>query len=546
MLNQFNQFMQNVGALGIKKLAILGGIGIGTMAIVLFGALYVNKPVNTTLYVNLERDDIGRMGIVLSDAGIKYDVNAEGSALMVPVGDVSRARMVLAEKGLPSGSSTGYELFDDLGSLGLTAFMQEITRVRALEGEVARSIQTIEGVRAARVHIVMAEQGNFRRAEQAPTASVIVRYDGSQAQQTAMSIRHLVSSAVPSLSTENVTVLDSAGRVLAAGEDPLRNSAGNNLGIKSSVEGQVVNSIERALTPYLGSANFRVSVQADINTDQRQTEETIFDPDSRVERSVQVVRSENSSAQSAGGEPATVEQDLIEEVPGSGGANESERSERREETTNYELNSKRIAVVSNGYEIGRLSVAVVVNKAAMLEQDPDMNDAQLEEKLAEIRSLVAAASGTLEARNDIVELTAVNFLPVEQLVATSEEGIATVLSKQLGTAINAIAFLGAVILVVMFAVRPALRTLSNPETPQVEDFAMESAGGLPDFSLDEPSMLDQDFSMDDFTNNNNDPERKDLLARMAPEPADRIAMIVDLDEKRAAAILRRWVTEVPA
>ncbi|WP_201454983.1 flagellar basal-body MS-ring/collar protein FliF [Ahrensia marina] len=545
MLNQFNQFMQNFGALGIKKLAILGGIGIATMAIILFGAIYINKPVNTTLYVNLERDDIARMGTVLSESGIKYDVNAEGSSLLVPVDDVSRARRVLAEKGLPSGSSTGYELFDDLGSLGLTAFMQEITRVRALEGEVARSVQSIEGVRAARVHIVMAEQGNFRRAEQAPTASVIVRYDGSQAQQTAMSIRHLVSAAVPSLSTENVTVLDSAGRVLAAGEDPLRNSAGNNLGIKSNVENQVVSSIERALTPYLGSANFRVSVQADINTDQRQTEETIFDPDSRVERSVQVVRSENSSAQSAGGQPATVEQDLIEEVPDAGGANESERSERREETTNYELNSKRIAVVSNGYEVGRLSVAVVVNKASLLEQNPNMDDAQLEEKLAELRSLVAAASGTLESRNDIVELTAVNFLPVEELVAASEEGVASVLSKQLGTAINAIAFLGAVILVLMFAVRPAVRALGSSETPQVEDFAMEGAGELPDFSLDEPSMLDQDFPLEEFSNNN-DPARNELMARMAPEPADRIAMIVDLDEKRAAAILRRWVTEVPA
>lgn len=546
MLNQFNQFMQNIGALGLKKLAILGGIGIGTMAIVLFGAIYINKPVNTTLYVNLERDDIARMGIVLADAGIKYDVNAEGSSLLVPVDDVSRARMVLAEKGLPSGSSTGYELFDDLGSLGLTAFMQEITRVRALEGEVARSIQTIEGVRAARVHIVMAEQGNFRRAEQAPTASVIVRYDGSQAQQTAMSIRHLVSAAVPSLSTENVTVLDAAGRVLAAGEDPLRNSAGNNLGIKSNVENQVVASIERALTPYLGSANFRVSVQADINTDQRQTEETIFDPDSRVERSIQVVRSENSSAQNAGGQPATVEQDLIEEVPDAGGTNESERSERREETTNYELNSKRIAVVSNGYEVGRLSVAVVVNKAALLEQEPNMTDAQLEEKLADMRSLVAAASGTLESRSDIVELTAVNFLPVEELVAASEEGVATVLSKQLGTAINAIAFLGAVILILMFAVRPAFRALGTTQTAQVEDFALDSVGGLPDFSLDEPSMLDQDFDMSEFTNNNDDPARHELMARMAPEPADRIAMIVDLDEKRAAAILRRWVTEVPA
>jgi flagellar M-ring protein FliF len=136
-------------------------------------------------------------------------------------------------------------------------------------------------------------------------------------------------------------------------------------------------------------------------------------------------------------------------------------------------------------------------------------------------------------------------LPVEELVAASEEGVASVLSKQLGTAINAIAFLGAVILVLMFAVRPAVRALGSSDTPQVEDFAMEGAGELPDFSLDEPSMLDQDFPLEEFSNNN-DPARNELMARMAPEPADRIAMIVDLDEKRAAAILRRWVTEVPA
>jgi flagellar M-ring protein FliF len=125
-------------------------------------AFYLNQPAFQPIYIGLEPDDISRMGMALADSGIEYDVNTDGTSILVPAGKTSRARMILAEKGLPNSSGTGYELFDNLGSLGLTAFMQEITRVRALEGEISRSIQTIRGVKGARVHIVLADRGNFR------------------------------------------------------------------------------------------------------------------------------------------------------------------------------------------------------------------------------------------------------------------------------------------------------------------------------------------------------------------------------------------------
>lgn len=547
MLNQLTQIIQNAGTLGAKKLGILAAIGIGTMAVILIGAMYINKPGYSALYVGLEHDDVSRMGIVLADAGIAYDVNVEGNSVLVPAGQVANARMLLAEKGLPSSSTTGYELFDNLGSLGLTAFMQEITRVRALEGEIARSVQAIDGVKAARVHLVMGENGNFRREQQDPTASVLVRYNGARAEATANSIRYLVSAAVPSLSTENVTVLDSSGRLLAAGDDPLGNSAGNNLGIKANVETQVISSIERALTPYLGASNFRVSVQADISTDQRQTEETIFDPDSRVERSVQIVRSENSSAQNTGTDQATVEQNLVETAnTAAGSGNESEKSERREETTNYELNSKKTAVISNGYSVNRLSVAVIVNRESLVAQNPNATPEEVNAKLEEIKQLASAASGLSEARNDNIELTAVNFLPVEALVEPVSEGITAIVGRQLGTVINALAFLTAVVLAVLFGVRPAISALTAQPAIESAEQAQASLEDLTGAGQPQLTQLGIDSVQSGATALGVDSDKNALIAKMRPEPADRLAMIVDLDDQRAAAILRRWVSEEAA
>src|SRR5690606_2482637 len=130
----------------------------------------------------------------------------EGTGVQVPVGATSKAGILLAERGLPNSANAGYELFDNVGSLGLTSFMQEVTRVRALEGEIGRSIQQISGVAAARVHIVMPDVGNFRRGEQKPTASVMIRASTSTGRKAAASIRHLVASAVPGLEVDDVTI----------------------------------------------------------------------------------------------------------------------------------------------------------------------------------------------------------------------------------------------------------------------------------------------------------------------------------------------------
>ncbi len=162
MQQNFQQLIEQLkgtlGKLGARKLIALGLVGAALMGAILYTSIYLSRPSYETLYVGLSRDDVNRMGLALGEAGIPFDVKADGSSILVPIGKAENARMYLAEKGLPTSNNAGYELFDNMGSLGLTSFMQEITRVRALEGEIARTIQAIRGVKAARVHIVMAEK----------------------------------------------------------------------------------------------------------------------------------------------------------------------------------------------------------------------------------------------------------------------------------------------------------------------------------------------------------------------------------------------------
>src|SRR5690606_3377115 len=159
--DQIQSLIANLRSFGPKRLAMLGGVGAAVIAIILTASIYLNRPSFETLYVGLDRNDVGQIGIALAEAGIRYAASSEGTSVMVPVGSTGQARMLLAERGLPTSSNAGYELFDNVGSFGLTSFMQEITRVRALEGEIARTIQSISGIKSARVHIVMPERASF-------------------------------------------------------------------------------------------------------------------------------------------------------------------------------------------------------------------------------------------------------------------------------------------------------------------------------------------------------------------------------------------------
>ncbi len=544
MPEQLRSIVINLQDFGTKRLAIMAGIALLTLAIIGIGSVYLNRPSYETLYVGLERSDVNQIGMVLSEAGFNFDVGSDGTSVSVPVGTTAKARMLLAEKGLPTSANAGYELFDKVGSLGLTSFMQQVTRVRALEGEIARTIQSLAGVKAARVHIVMSERANFRREEQQPSASVVIRYAGIDGGKAAMSIRHLVAAAVPGLSAEKVTVLDSAGNLLAAGDDPSNTSAARSLGVERTVESQIEDNIRRALTPYLGPDNFRASVKADVNTDTRQTEETIFDPESRVERSVQTVKANENSNQRQAATPATVEQNLPEtQAAATDGPQSSSQNDRKEEITNYEINSKKIATVSNGYTVTKMSIAVVVNQQRLLSVlGKDAKPEQIAQRVADIKKMVASATGLDEKRGDIIDVSAVEFIDGLDGQELASPGILDAVASYTGSLINAAAFIIVVFLVAFFGLRPMAAALTNKPAalagPSFDDVqrSLPNPGAGSEVETPTPALAD----------NSRPAPLDDLRRKLRPAPQDRLARMVDINEERTANILRKWTAQEAA
>ena len=547
MPKQFQAIIDNLRAFGPRRLAVMGGVLAAVLALVTVSAIYLNRPAYETLYVGLERADVNQIGLVLGEAGIDFDVASDGTTVLVAAGKTAKARMLLAEKGLPTSANAGYELFDNVGSLGLTSFMQQITRVRALEGEIARTIQTIQGVRAARVHIVLPERGNFRREEQQPSASVVIRASGTDGQRSASAIRHLVAAAVPGLGADRVTVLDSSGVLLASGEDMANSSLARSFEVEQSVSSGIEGSIRQALASYLGMDNFRATVRADVNTDSRQTEETIFDPDSRVERSIQVVKASDSANQQSTASPATVEQNLPQPTTqgDTQGPKSSEQSDRREETTNYELNSKHVATVSNGYTITRLSIAVVVNRQRLADLiGKDATPEQIQARVSEIETLVASATGYQKDRGDVITVSAVEFMADQDQAASAGAGILDKLGQQTGTLINAAAFVVVVFLLVWFGLRPVTAALSGAnageltaEAPRALPPADPQAAGAGAAALADGSAGGH------ATGSLQMAPVEDFLQRIKPPPQERLARMVDLNEERTAQILRKWVAQ---
>ncbi|MBZ9964510.1 flagellar basal-body MS-ring/collar protein FliF [Mesorhizobium sp. BR1-1-2] len=545
MPEQIQSIIANLRGFGVKRLAMLAGIAALVMSVIGVASVYLNRPAYETLYVGLDRSDVNQIGLVLGEAGIGFDVGSDGTSVLVPAGTTAQARMLLAEKGLPTSANAGYELFDNVGSLGLTSFMQQITRVRALEGEISRTIQSIAGVKAARVHIVMSERANFRRDEQQPSASVVIRYAGIDAEKSAMSIRHLVAAAVPGLSADKVTVLDSNGNLLAAGDDPSNTSAARTLGVEQTVEAQIGDNIRRALTPYLGPDNFRASVKADVNTDTRQTEETIFDPESRVERSVQSVRANENNNQKQASTPASVEQNLPEtQTTATEGPQSSSQNDRREEITNYEINSKKIATVSNGYSVTKMSIAVVVNQdrlKAILGKDATPE--QIAKRVADIQKMVTSATGFDDKRGDVIDVSAVEFIDGLDGEAIPQAGMLDSVGQHAGTLINAGAFIVVVFLVAFFGLRPMAAALTAKATPAIAGPNFDEVQrSLPTPEATASAEAGSAVGTLPGVRAGSTP-LDDLRQKIRPAPQERLARMVDLNEERTAQILRKWAAQ---
>ena len=520
---------QNVLALGKRRLIALAIIGSVVFASVGLIGFYFSRPELETLYGGLSLQDVNRIGAALNEAGIYFDVSSDGTKILVRRGQTAQARMLLAEKGLPTSANAGYELFDNMGSIGLTSFMQEITRVRALEGEIARTIQAVKGVKAARVHLVLPDAGAFRRNRQTPSASVVIRTETTGDFSSAQAIRHLVAAAVPELTVDQVTVLTTDGAILAAAGESSHTAPTKLVELEKTISRELQERARKTLAPYLGIENFEVSVAARLNTDRRQINETAFDPESRVERSVRIVKESGNSQNQANRTPVSVEQNIPdEEITERSGDISMRSNERREELTNYELNTKSIATISEGYRIETLTVAVVVNRARLASAaEQGGGSATLETHIAEIEKLVSSAVGLVPDRGDRITVAAVDFFNKGEAMEPVGVNLAELLLSQSGTIVNALAVLGATALLVWFGLRPALRAVLEP-VPAAEPRTTETVLS----GRTEPRLPDAEPSL-----------IADLKNKLGRSPQKRLEQMVDFDEEQAVAVLKKWMRE---
>ena len=534
---QLERLWRSLMALGARRLATLGLVGLVVFATVGLGSYYLSRPQLEAIYTGLSPQDVSRIGAALKEAGIAFDVNSQGTAVLVRYGQTAQARMLLAEKGLPSSASAGYELFDKLGSMGLTSFMQEITRVRALEGEIARTIQVMKGVKAARVHIVLQDTASFRRSRQAPSASVIVRTESAGDFSSAQAIRHLVAAAVPGLTIDQVTVLNTDGTILASGGESASAAPGKMVSLEKTFSKELQDNIAKTLAPYLGLGNFEISVAARLNTDKRQTNETAYNPESRVERSVRVVKETGSQQNSANRTAVGAEQNVPAEQQGTSGGDQSKRTnERREELTNYEVGTKTTSTVSEGYRLESLTVAVVVNRKRLVAALGDNAGPEaVDKQLKEVERLVASAAGIDTKRGDRVSVAALEFIDSgHALEPVPSIGMVEHLLRHTGTFVNAVAMVAMTVLLIWFGVRPAMRAILEPRLAEAtkgqtlqaqaqQAVTEQTAGARIAAGEVQPNLI------------------ADLTSKRGRTPQRRLEQMADFDEEQAVAVLKQWM-----
>lgn len=404
-------FFKTVGA---ARFGVMAGVAAVLTAFFLYIAGAITEPPKTILFSGLESRDAAAVTSKLDGMAVKYDVK-DGGTILVPADQVTKLRMALAQDNLPA-AGVGYEIFDKSDTFGTTAFVQNINHQRALEGELARSMQTIEGIQSARVHLVIPEHQIFARDAQQPSASVVLKSSGRLDRGQVRAVQHLVAAAVVGLSAERVAIVDDRGNLLAGGDDKsgpdaLARSQDEDT---TNYENSLRQRIESIVSSVVGAGHVQVQVSADINYNHTQTTEEKFDPESKVVRSTQTVE-QNSSNTAAGANAVSVANALPGGAGGGGGDTTKDTSGRTEETTNYEISKKVVTSTVDGGDIKKVSVAVVVDGTG---DNAASYKPRTAEEMAKITALVKSAMGFDQARGDLVQVTNMQFARIEAAAGT--------------------------------------------------------------------------------------------------------------------------------
>ncbi len=451
----------------LRQIGLLVGLA-ASIAIGIGVAMWSQTPDYRLLYSNLSEQDANAVSQALQQAGIKYKLSSDATSIMVPQKDVHDARLKLAGQGLPKGVGAGFELLDKNQGFGVSQFMEKARYQRALEGELARTISSINSVRSARVHLAIPKRSAFVRVRKKPTASVTVDlYAGrSLNEEQVAAIGHMVAASVPDMEVEQVSIIDQKGRLLTSPDASggMRINA-TQFAHRKQVEDYYISRIEDILTPIMGAGAVQAQVSANIDFTVTETTRESYDPEIAAVRSEQTSEEKTSTPIRGAGIPGSLSNQPAAEnaLPGEdAGAADNEttpESSSRQVTRNYELDRTISHIRAGGAAIKRLSVAVVVDDKVTLNEDGEPVKTPLtDEEIGRLTTLVKDAIGFDGERGDTVSVINSSFSvpePVEELPEPSfleSEGIWNIARQAL--VIGLIGFL------IFGVLRPVMRELA--------------------------------------------------------------------------------------
>jgi len=356
-----NGLLQGLRALGPTRIAALGVVAAGLFGLIVFLAIRAGQPPMALLYADLDTRDSAAVVQSLERQRVPYRLEGNGGRILVPVEQVARVRLALASEGLPTGGSVGYELFDRTDSLTTSSFQQGINQVRALEGELARTIRQIQGVRAVRVHLVLPRREPFARQQAEAQASIVLTMAGPQRldREQVQAIVHLAAAAVPGLKPANISVVDSRGSLLARGGQAVTGLgvALNAEEVRRAHELRLSRAVEELLERTLGVGKVRVEATVEMDFDRITESRESFDPDQQVARSTSSITEQSRGQERQ--QNVTVGNNLPNPEPQNAGSITEES--RTEETTNFEIGRTLRQIVREAPQVRRQSIAVLVD-----------------------------------------------------------------------------------------------------------------------------------------------------------------------------------------
>ncbi len=535
MLQNIFQFLKDMSP---QKLI---ASGLAVFAFFMIFGVYIAKIGSNEfaiLYSDLEMQDSAKIVQELERRNLPYQAVNDGSVIKVKKSEVVNIRLVLAQEGLPnSGSVVGYEIFDKEDSIGATNFSQNIKLIRALEGELSRTISAFEQVEKARVHLVMPQREIFSKEKMEPRASVVLKFKGLKRLGKAEidAISHLVVTSVPGLEMKGVTIVDTKGLALKIGssEESLDFSGEKNEEMRIASEERLKQTIENLLESTLGVGKVRARVALDMNFDRVVTNSELYDPDSSVVRSVHSVDEKEQTPVAS-----TDESDVsvANNIPG-GSSTEDFKSkfalvEKSDQLTNYEISKTVKNHISESGLIKKMSIAILVDGQYIENFDTKEMEyfPRSKEDLDKIVNLVKVAVGFDEDRNDKLEVINMKF----SSEIDSEDNDNGWLKENIASIFQTLVFAIVVLLVLITVIRPiALKAFEVRKINENKNLSAGDHGANLNLSIDEKELLDSDTGTSE----------RSVDSKISFEMLNKVKKVVDSNPQDLVNVLRKWLNE---